>query len=123
MRRKRQSAVEVVLVVVERLLDRLANGFQGCKVNDTVDGVRLENLFHGSRFKKIHMVKSNLLAGNILDPTKALLGRIAQIVNNNYVVIKIQQLNAGVGTNETRSTSDQNGFLASSHSLSSRHLH
>ena len=94
---KRESAAEVVVVVLERNLRRLADGLQCREMDRRAEGSFLvENGVEFLRVADVHLVERDGLARDLLHARKRLLRAVAEVVHDNYVVPRVQELHYGV---------------------------
>ena len=103
------GAVEVVVVVFDRLGDRLADGLERGEMNHPVDVVLGEDAVHQRLIADIALVALDGLAGDLLDAIERLGRRVAVVVHADNVVPLVQQLDIGVRTDVARAARYQNG--------------
>ena len=95
------DAVEVVAVIFERLLHRLAHSLACGKVYHGLDAVvlpqKIKQLF---LVGDVHLAKMRLYARYLGDVVHYVGGRIAQVVNDVHLVALLLQFYGGVAANE-----------------------
>ena len=109
--RQREQAVQIRIVIGERLGDRFADGFQGREVNHGIDAVLRENRFQHIAIAHVAFIEDRFGSGNGGDALDHFFGAVAEIVQADDVVSGRQQRAPGVGTDITGRTGQQNGFL------------
>ena len=81
-------------------------------MDDTLDvGILLEHSLRSSLVAQVYLLESRTDARDFLDAVEDFNLRIRQIVDNNNFVACLLQFYGGVGTNETGSTSNENGLF------------
>ncbi len=81
-----QCAMDVVVVVAQRLLDRLADGLEAGKVDDGRDVVAAKDLLHVLRRADVAFDKRDALADDLFDPSKALFRGVGKVVEHHHFV-------------------------------------
>ena len=89
---------EVVVIVLQRHLDRLADRFQPGEVDGAADVVLFKNAVQGGAVADVLLVEGHLLPGDLFNPVDGLGGRVYQIVDHNDIHALFQELNAGVAS-------------------------
>jgi len=102
-----EGALDVDLVVEERLRDRLANRFQPREVDHRVDLVLREELAELGLVTDVDLVEGGLASGERLHAAEALKVGIAQVVGYDDVVALLQQLEHRVAANVAHAASDE----------------
>ena len=67
-----QCSLEIILVILPRLADRLPHSLEACKVNARIDLFFVKDLCQSFAVKRIALIESHLFAGDLLDTFKAL---------------------------------------------------
>ena len=117
-----EGADKVVAVVLQGLADALANSLETCKMHNGFDvGILLKNSFGCCLIAQLGIDKGDSFAGDLLDADKGFLAGIAEIVNNDYVVAGLDELDAGVAADISGAAGDKNGhkliFLSKTRSM------
>ena len=104
-----QCAVEVIIIVFDRLGDTLAHSLVGCKLDDSGNVRALgEDLFHVLVAGHICFVEAEILAGDLLHAVQHHRRSVIVIVRHDHVVAGIQQFDAGVAADITGTAGNQN---------------
>lgn len=91
-----QAADDVVVVVVERLLRRFADGLEAGKVDDGAAAVRAQHGLDGWLVAHVATHHGQRLAGDALHALQRLGVAVAEVVEDDDVVAGLQQFDAGV---------------------------
>ena len=106
------EAQEVVLVVHEGLLHGFAHGLVGGEVDDGVDGIVPEYLFHGGFIAEIHFHEREVLpAGDLLHAFETGMVTVGEIVGYHHIVARLDEFHGHVASDEARSARNKNCFL------------
>ena len=97
-----EGGAEVVVVVLERLFDALPHRLEPRKVDDPVDGVFAEHLFESGGVAHVLLVEAHRFAGDLPDALDRLGGRVAQVVDDDHAVARLQQFDAGMRADVAR---------------------
>ena len=104
-----QCAVEVIIIVFDRLGDALAHSLVGRKLDDRGDVRALgEDLFHVLVASHICLIESEVLAGDLLHAVQHHRGSIVVVICHDHVVAGVQKLDAGVAADITGTAGNQN---------------
>ena len=88
---------DVVAVIKQRLVDRLANGFAGGEVDDAADGGVLgEDAVHRLAVVAVGLVEGGAPAGDARDAVEHVGRGVRKVVDGNDVVSGLDQLHRGV---------------------------
>ena len=88
---------DVVAVIKQRLVDRLANGFAGGKVDDAADGGVLgEEAVHRLAVVAVGLVEGGAPAGDARDAVEHVGRGVRKVVDGDDVVSGLDQLHRGV---------------------------
>ena len=110
--RKLKRAAQVVLVVLDGLVHRLAHRLVRGEVDGTADGLLVENAVEKCPVFHVALVESaNLLARDALDALEGNLAGVGQVVDHDDVIPGVEQLNAGVAADETGAARDKDAGL------------
>ena len=110
--RKLKGAAQVVLVVLDGLVHRLAHCLEGSEVDGTGDGLLVEDAVEKRAILHIALVEgANLLARDALDALERDLAGVGQVVDHHDVVAGVEQLNAGVAADEAGAARDKDAGL------------
>ena len=74
----------------------LADRLEARKMHDGIDAVRREDLMQDGAVLRIRLIERGALARDGLDLVDDRTGRIGQVVQNDDVVARLKQLDAGV---------------------------
>ncbi len=112
---QRERVAQVVGVVLDGLLHRLAHGLEAGKVNHAVDLVVGEDLLQGLTVVDVGPIKGQVLgaifAHDGVDAVDDLLRRVGEVVHDDGVVACIEQLDHGVAANEPGTAGDEDGRI------------
>ena len=103
-----QRACDVVVVVLHGLLHRFADSFQTREMYNCVDLVFLENLIERFQIENVELVEFKIFSCNFLYSFERLGLRVREIVHYYYAVACLEQLYAGVASDESCAASYQN---------------
>lgn len=93
-----KGGIEVVLVVFERLLDRLADRLVACEVDDCVDLVFCEDFSEFAAVADVSNVKGRVAACKTVDPKDRFDTAVREVVDNDNIVTLSEKGQCGVGT-------------------------
>ena len=106
---ERESAAEVVVVVLERDLRRLADGLERREVDRRPERALLvEHRVHLLLVAYVELVELYVLSGYLLYARKRLLRAVAEIVHHDNLVASVQQLHNRVASDVSGSAGDEN---------------
>lgn len=86
----------------------LADRLEAREMHDGIDAVRREDLMQDGAVLRIRLIERGALARDGLDLVDDRTGRIGQVVQNDDVVARLKQLDAGVAADEARAAGYQN---------------
>ena len=109
-----ERGVQVVVVVFDRLGHGLAHGLESGEMNDPVDVVLGEDTLHERLVAHVAIITLDRLAGDLLDSLKRDGRRIAVVVYGNHIVALVEQLDIGVGGDESGAARNQDSGHVSS---------
>ena len=104
----RQCAIQIVAVVFQRLGDGFAHRLIGRKVNHRVHLVFRENPIHRIVIAGVRAIELHALAGQLFHALNRLGAAVVQIIHDDDVVPRVQQLNCRVRTDETGAAGQKN---------------
>ena len=109
----RQRAAQVVLVVLDGLVHRLAHRLVGGEVDDAVDVVLLEDAVEQGGVADVPPIEgADLPARDALDAAQGLLAGVGEVVDHHDLVARLEQLDAGVAADEAGTAGHQDAALA-----------
>ena len=99
-----QGVLDVVVVVLDGLAHRLADGLKAGKVDDAVDLMGIEDLVHRIAVEHVGLVEGEVLGGLVahdgLDAVDGDGAGVGEVIDDDDLVAALEQLNDGVGTDE-----------------------
>ena len=105
-----EGAGEVVVVVLQRLGDALAHCLEPGKVDDGVNiSKALEQLLHLVGVSQLGLDEGDALADNVLHAVDGFLAGIAEVVGDNDVIARLDELNAGMAADVPGAAGNENG--------------
>ena len=81
-----QGSCNIVVVILQRLRNRLAYCLKACEMDDGVNRFALKNLLQSFPVQNVCLVKFHRLAGNLLHALYCLLAGITEIVYHNHLI-------------------------------------
>mmetsp|Transcript_59718 Transcript_59718/g.129435 ORF Transcript_59718/g.129435 Transcript_59718/m.129435 type:complete len:259 (-) Transcript_59718:179-955(-) len=102
-----KRALDVHLVVEQRLRDTLAHSFETRKMHHSRDAMLAEDIRERSLVADIHLVEGHAASCQLLDTAQALLVRVAEVVDHHYLVAFLDELKDGVGANIPNAARDE----------------
>jgi len=102
-----ERALNIDLVVQQRLRDRLAHRLQPGKVDHGVDLVLREEMRQRLLVADIDLLEDRLATGELLHTAQALEVRVAQVVGHDHIVASIKQLEHRVAADVSHTASHQ----------------
>ena len=100
-----QGVLDIVVVVLDGLAHRLADGLKAGEVDDAVDLVGIEDLVHRIAVEHVGLVEGEVLGGLVahdgLDAVDGDGAGVGEVIDDDDLVAALEQLNDGVGTDET----------------------
>ena len=109
-----ERGIQIVVVVFDRLGHGLAHGLESGEMNDPVDVVLGEDTLHERLVAHVAIITLDRLAGDLLDSLKRDGRRIAVVVYGNHIVALVEQLDIGVGGDESGAARNQDSGHVSS---------
>jgi hypothetical protein len=104
-----QAAGNVVAVVLQRFLRRLADGLQPGKVQHALDGLRLEQAIEQRTVAHVALHALQRLPGDALDARQRLRAAVAEVVEHHEAVARALERHTGVGTDVAGAAGDEQG--------------
>ena len=111
---------DVVVVVLERLFDALAHGFEPSEVNNAVNIILGKNALERVAIEHIVLVELHALGStrrslavgfcllhDLSDAINGLLAGIRQVVDNDHAITSLEQLDARMAANKASTAGDQ----------------
>ena len=99
-----QGVLDIVVVVLDGLAHRFADGLKAGEVDDAVDLVGIEDLVHRIAVEHVGLVESEVLGGLVahdsLDAVDGDGAGVGEVIDDDDLVAAFEQLNDGVGTDE-----------------------
>lgn len=103
-----KRAHNVVVVVGQRFLDGLANGFEAREVDHGINVVLVEDGLDGGLVHQVHFVEGSGLAGQFRNPAQRLFAGVHEVVEDNDVVAGFLEGQDGMRTDIAGATGDKN---------------
>ena len=103
-----QRGIQIVAVIGQRDMAALADRLEAREMHDGIDAVRREDLMQDGAVLRIRLIERGALARDGLDLVDDRTGRIGQVVQNDDIVARLKQLDAGVAADEARAAGYQN---------------
>jgi hypothetical protein len=95
-----QGAVHVHVVIVQRDFCTLADGLEGCKVDDIVDvGVLIEDGVEGLFVGDVALGVFGSLTADEFDTVENLIGGVVEVVDDDDLVVCLEEGECGEGAN------------------------
>ena len=95
-----QGVLDIVVVVLDGLAHRLANGLKAGEVDDAVDLVGIEDLVHRIAVEHVGLVEGEVLGGLVahdgLDAVDGNGAGVGEVIDDDNLVATLEQLNDGV---------------------------
>jgi len=105
---EREGRPEVVLVVLQRLRDALADSLEAGEVDDGVDLLVREELFRLLAVAQVEGVDGQVLAGQGLEPVDDRRLGVGEAVDDDDLVARSHELDDGVGADVAGAAGDEN---------------
>ena len=83
---KCQRSADVVLIVLDRLRDRLSDRLQACEMNDCINLLLIKHCLNTGPITDIRLVEGHFLPCDLLNPVHSLSAGIIQIVKNDHLM-------------------------------------
>ena len=103
-----QGVLDVVVVVLDGLAHRLADGLKAGEVDDAVDLMGIEDLVHGIAVEHVGLVEGEVLGGLVahdgLDTVDGDGAGVGEVVDDDDLVATLEQLNDGVRADKAGAT-------------------
>ena len=112
-----QRRVEIVLIVFHRLGDGLADGLEPREVDGAGNLMLCKDFFQQRLVTHVALDKLHRLAGNFGHAVQAFRVGIAEIVNYNRRMARLDQLHTGVAADVARAAGHKNIHFASSSTI------
>ena len=110
--RKLERAAQVVLVVLDGLVHRLAHRLVRGEVDGAADRLLVEDAVEKRPVLHIALIEgTDLFARDALDALKGDLAGIGQVVDHDDVIASVEQLDAGVAADEAGTARDKDARL------------
>ena len=101
------GALHVVGVVVDRLLDGLANSLEASKMHDGIDSMVAHGADHGVSVANVCLYKGHTIAQDALQTIQYGHLAVGEVVQQNDLMVGFYQRNGGMATNVAGSSSEQ----------------
>ena len=111
---EQEGAGQVVVVVPQGDFAGFADRFQSGKMDHRVDLVFGEDPVDPFPVEQVDLIEPEILPGDFADAVEHFRLGIDKIVEDDNLFPRVQQFNAGVGTDITGAASDQNRHKKSS---------
>ena len=105
-----EGSLDVVLVVLPGLGDALPHGLQAGEVDDRRNVFLFEDVPHGVAVEHVDLIETRARTGDLLDTVERFLFGIGKIVEYDHIVPSIDELDAGMASDEPRTAGNENGF-------------
>ena len=106
-----ERVLDVVVVVLDGLVDRFVDGLEAGEVDHAIDMVGVEDLVHGLAVQDVCLIEGEVLGGLVahdgLDAVDGDSARVGKIVNDDNLVAALEELDDGVGADESGATGDE----------------
>ena len=102
-----RCAVNVVVVILKRLFDGFADGFESGEVHHRGDGVAGKDAFEQRRIANVAFDEARALAAERFQPVDDIGAAVAEIVENEQVMPGLRQRNAGVRADVAGAAGDE----------------
>ena len=103
-----QGVFDVVVVVLDGLAHRLADGLKAGEVDDAVDLMGVEDLVHGLAVEHVGLVEGEVLgslfAHDGLDAVDGDGAGVGKVIDDDDLVAALEQLNDGVRADKAGAT-------------------
>ena len=106
---ERDRRAEVVVVVFQRHLHRLAHGLEAREMNDAVDLLLGENAVEPGAVAHVHLIKFQRPARDLFDPSARLCAAVDEIVHHDDIHALLKQLHARVAADVAHAAGHQYG--------------
>ncbi len=103
-------AADVVLVVLQRDLNRFAHRLEAGKVDHRIDFFLPEQQINRFGVAQVGQVKLDVFAGQFLHPAQGIGFGVAEVVDDHDLVARFEQFDAGVGADVAGAAGDEDGF-------------
>ena len=107
-----QGAVDVVVVILERLSNGFTDRFQTCEVDHRFNGVVVKDLGHQRFVTDVAFHERRVFTAKTFNHRQHAALTVAQVVENDDVMAVLQQLHAGMTTDVTATTCYQNSHIS-----------
>ena len=105
-----EGAGEVVIVVLQRLGDTLADSLEPGEVDDGINvSEALEELLHLVGVSQLGLDEGDAPADNVLHAVDGFLAGIAEVVGDNDVIARLDELNTGMAADVPGAAGNENG--------------
>ena len=98
---------EVVAVVFERLLHRLAHGFRRCEVDHRVEFVLFEDLAESRPVAAVDLDEGDVHAGDLAHAFDGVEVAVRKVVDDHHVVAGVDEFHGGVRADVACTAADQ----------------
>ena len=112
-----QGGIEIVLIIVHRLGNGLADGLETREVDGAGNLMLCKDFFQQRLVAHIALDELHRLAGNFGYAVQAFRVGIAEIVNYNWRIARFDQLHTGVAADVARAAGHKNIHFASSSTI------
>ena len=106
---ERDRRAEVVVVIFQRHLHRLAHGLKPGKMNDAVDLLLGKNAVESGAVAHVHLIKFQRPARDLFDPFARLRAAVDKIVHHDDIHALLKQLHARVAADVAHAAGHQYG--------------
>lgn len=109
-----EGAGEVVVVVADRLLDRLSDGLEPRKVDAGEERELREDGLEVCEVEQVNLTEDDevRLAGDVADADKRLLGRVVKVVDDHDLVAGLDELEDGMRADVAGTAGDEDDLVA-----------
>ena len=114
-----QGGVQVVPVIGQGLLHRLAHGLVSRQMDGGGNGMLPEHPVQSRTVRRVHVIERRGPARDLPDALRHVRAGIGQVVGNDHVIVPLQKLHGNVRADEPGSAGKQNSLF---HGASSRIL-
>ena len=105
-----QGAVDVVVVILERLDAALAHGLQPREMDDRIEFVFGKDLVHRGAVAHVCIVKAEVFARDLTDAHHRLFAGIGEVIDHRHLVTALEQCDQRVAADEAGAARQKDTF-------------
>ena len=103
-----QGPGDIVVIVFQRLVDRLTHCLQAGEMNDRVDLFLFKDRVQLLPVQNADLIEPDLLSRDLRDPVQGLAAGVYQVVDDNDLIPGVQEFNTGVASDKAGAAGDKN---------------